>query len=51
MKPSCVLLADRHQAILRSLKALLEPDFEVVAMADNVLSLVDSVEALKPEPL
>jgi two-component system response regulator NreC len=35
--------------VLRSLKKLLEPEFEVVAMADNALSLMDAVGALEPD--
>ncbi len=49
MKKACVVLANAQQTMLRSLKALLEPEFEVVAMADNALSLVDAVESLQPE--
>ena len=35
--------------MLRSLKTLLEPHVEVSAMTDNVLSLIDAVEALEPD--
>lgn len=45
MKKACVVLAHAQQTMLRSLKALLEPE-EVVAMADNALSLLDAVESL-----
>ena len=48
MKASCVLMAGNH-TMLRSLKNLLEPHVEVSAMTDNVLSLVDAVEALEPD--
>ncbi len=48
MKASCVLMAG-NQTMLRSLKSLLEPHVEVSAMTDNVLSLVDAVEALEPD--
>lgn len=48
-KPACVILASPHQMVLRSLKKLLEPEFEVVAMADNALSLMDAVGALAPD--
>ncbi len=48
MKASCVLMAG-NQTMLRSLKNLLEPHVEVSAMTDNVLSLVDAVEALEPD--
>ena len=49
MKATCVLMAVGNQTMLRSLKTLLEPHVEVSAMTDNVLSLVDAVEALEPE--
>ncbi len=38
-----------NQMMLRSLKALLEPHVEISAMTDNVLSLIDAVEALEPD--
>ena len=49
MKSSCVLMAIGNQAMLRSLKALLEPHVEVSAMTDNVLSLIDAVDVLEPD--
>ena len=49
MKASCVLMAAGNQTMLRSLKTLLEPHVEVSAMTDNVLSLIDAVEALEPD--
>jgi DNA-binding NarL/FixJ family response regulator len=49
MKQECVVLAHPRQAMLRSLKGLLEPEFEVAAMADNALSLVDAVASLEPD--
>ena len=36
--------------MLRSLKQLLETEYEVVAMADNVISLLDALN-LQPTPL
>ena len=36
---------------LGSLKLLLKPEFEVVAMADNALSLIDTVAEQSPEPV
>ena len=48
MEASCVLMAG-NQTMLRSLKNLLEPHVEVSAMTDNVLSLVDAIEALEPD--
>jgi len=38
-----------NQMMLRSLKNILEPHIEVAAMTDNILSLVDAVEALVPD--
>ncbi len=49
MKASCVLMAVGNQKMLRSLKTLLEPHVEVSAMTDNVLSLIEAVEALEPD--
>jgi two-component system response regulator NreC len=49
MQQACVVLAHPQQAMLRSLKGLLEPELEVAAMADNALSLVDAVESLHPD--
>ncbi len=49
MKATCVLMAIGNQTMLRSLKTLLEPHVEVSAMTDNVLSLVDAVQALEPD--
>jgi DNA-binding NarL/FixJ family response regulator len=46
-----VVLAGRKAPMLRSLKRLLEPEFEVAAMADNVLSLVDALEQIEPDLL
>ena len=47
MKVSCVLLGP-SQGLLRSLKNVLEPVVEIVAMADNVLSFRDGLDALQP---
>lgn len=45
---SCVVYVEGKQTLLLSLKQLLEPAFEVVAMADNALSLVDAITSLAP---
>jgi DNA-binding NarL/FixJ family response regulator len=37
--------------MLLSLKRLLEPEFEVAAMADNVLSLLDALKEIAPDLL
>ena len=42
-------MAEGQQSLLRSLKNLLEPQFEVAAMTDNVLSLIDSIRSLDPD--
>ena len=49
MKPSCVLMTVGNQMMLRSLKTILEPQVEVSAMTDNILSLIDAVEVLAPD--
>jgi DNA-binding NarL/FixJ family response regulator len=48
MMANCVIVAGRGQAMLRSLKRLLEPEFEVAAMPDNVLSMLDALGAIRP---
>jgi DNA-binding NarL/FixJ family response regulator len=45
---TCIIAASRYE-LLRSLKRTLEPDLEVVAMADNPVSLRDAVLALGPD--
>ena len=48
MSHSCLVAALRPE-FLRSLKRTLEPELEVVGMADNPLSLQDSLRALEPD--
>jgi DNA-binding NarL/FixJ family response regulator len=43
-----VAIADRHPAILSALKRILEPEFEVVVMADNLISLMDALRVQRP---
>ena len=43
MKPTCILATDSHQSLLRSLKRVLEPEYEVTAMTDNVVSMIDAI--------
>ena len=49
MKISCIIMAEGQQTLLRSMKNLLEPQIEVAAMTDNVLSLIDSLRSLDPD--
>lgn len=49
MKISCIIMAEGQQTLLRSMKNLLEPQIEVAAMTDNVLSLIDSIRSLDPD--
>lgn len=53
MKPTsaCVIVADRHPSLLSALKRLLEPRFEVIAMVDNIVSLIDALEAQTPDSI
>jgi DNA-binding NarL/FixJ family response regulator len=37
--------------MLRSLKRLLEPEFEVAGMADNILSMLDALREIDPDML
>ncbi len=48
MPTTCALLAP-DQALLRDLHGLLEPEFSVVAMSDNVLSFSDALDSLEPD--
>lgn len=48
---ACVIIADRHPAILRALKRILEPQFEVVGMVDNIISLIDALDASQPDAI
>ena len=47
--PRSCLVAALHPQLLRSLKRTLEPEFEVVGMPDNSISLQDSLHALEPD--
>lgn len=49
MKPTCVIATDNHQTLLRSLKRLLEPEYEVIAMTDNMVSMVEAISNLEPD--
>jgi DNA-binding NarL/FixJ family response regulator len=44
-----IVLADCHQEILELLKALLEPDFEVVGVVEDGQSLITAAQALRPD--
>ncbi|MEJ2008935.1 MAG: response regulator transcription factor [Acidobacteriota bacterium] len=46
-----VLLADDHQAMLERVKAVLEPEFDVVGAVDNGRALVRAAEELDPDVL
>jgi DNA-binding NarL/FixJ family response regulator len=44
-----VLLADDHPAVVKDLRALLEPDFDVIANVEDGHALVAAAEALAPD--
>ncbi len=46
-----VLLADDHEAMLKRVKTVLEPEFEVVGAVDNGQALVRTAEELNPDVL
>jgi DNA-binding NarL/FixJ family response regulator len=46
-----ILLADDHKAMLERVRALLEPDFEVVGAVDDGQALVDAARELNPDVL
>ena len=47
MSPTCIVAAQEH-VLTRALKRVLDPEFEVVAMIDNVVSLDASIKSLQP---
>ena len=49
MKTASVVVIHPRYPMLRALKSLLETEFEVVAMVDNAISLMDAVETLHPD--
>lgn len=46
-----ILLADDHKAMQERVRALLEPDFDLVAVVDEGKSLVDAARKLNPDVL
>ena len=44
-----VVIADNHPAVIRELRGLLEPEFEVVGTVSDGYALVAMVEALRPD--
>ena len=48
---ACVIVADRHPTLLCALKRMLEPQFEVIAMVDNVVSLIAALGAQTPDAI
>ena len=44
-----ILLADDHKMIAEGLRALLEPEFELVGIAEDGYALLDKAEQLKPD--
>lgn len=44
-----IVIADAHAAVVKELRALLEPEFEVVGMVGDGLALVAAVDRLKPD--
>ena len=48
MCPQRVILADDHNMVLDALKHLIEPEFQVVGMFSDGLSLIEGAPGLKP---
>jgi DNA-binding NarL/FixJ family response regulator len=46
---SCVLLAEGHQELARSVRGLLETAFDSVVMVADEMSLLDALSRLRPE--
>jgi DNA-binding NarL/FixJ family response regulator len=51
MKHARVLLADDHVAVAEQLRAVLEPEFEVVAVVDSGQALLAAAEAFRPDAI
>ena len=49
MRNSCIVLADKHQNILESLRGLLETIFGSVVMVADQPSLIEALNKIKPE--
>lgn len=49
MAPRRVLLADDHRMVLEGFRKLLEPEFNVVGMAEDGQQLLEAAEKLRPE--
>jgi DNA-binding NarL/FixJ family response regulator len=47
--PVRLVLADDHEDVLRELRALLHPEFEVVASVTNGFALIDAARQWKPD--
>lgn len=44
-----VLLADDHESVRREIRAILEPEFDVVGAVADGEALIEAVETLKPD--
>ena len=51
MKRTRILLADDHKIVLEGLRSLLEPEFELVGMAENGRTLLRLSDQLKPDAI
>ena len=49
MKKTSVLLADRHPALVESLRDLLETMFETVVIVSNEKSLIETLDRFGPD--
>jgi DNA-binding NarL/FixJ family response regulator len=49
MKKTSVLLADKHPALVESIKGLLETIYETVIMVSDEDSLIETLERFKPD--
>jgi DNA-binding NarL/FixJ family response regulator len=48
-RPSCVLLADRHHGLTKSVRGLLETAFGTVIMVADEASLLEGADRLRPD--
>jgi DNA-binding NarL/FixJ family response regulator len=48
-RPSCVLLADRHQGLTEGVRGLLETTFKTVVMVADEASLLEGAARIRPD--
>jgi DNA-binding NarL/FixJ family response regulator len=49
IRPSCVLLADRHHGLTEGVRGLLETTFKTVVMVADEASLIEGADRIRPD--